>query len=68
MAWPIRNTLGAGAVLVALILTVGPISGAHFNPAVTLADAAQGRLTGSRKPDWRGEVSVAPPRRYSFVS
>ena len=30
--------------LVALILTFGPISGAHFNPAVTLADASQGGL------------------------
>jgi glycerol uptake facilitator-like aquaporin len=34
-AWPIRNTLATGAVLVALILTFGPISGAHFNPALT---------------------------------
>jgi glycerol uptake facilitator-like aquaporin len=32
------------AALVALILTFGPISGAHFNPAVTLADASQGGL------------------------
>lgn len=30
-----------GAALVALILTFGPISGGHFNPAVTLADAWQ---------------------------
>src|SRR5438132_12913377 len=36
------NTLATGAGLVALILTFGPISGAHFNPAVTLTDAAQG--------------------------
>lgn len=33
------NTLATGAGLVALILTFGPISGAHFNPAVTLSDA-----------------------------
>ena len=33
-----------GASLLALILTFGPISGAHFNPAVTLADAWQGGL------------------------
>ena len=38
----LANTLATGAALVALILTFGPISGAHFNPAVTLADAAQG--------------------------
>lgn len=37
----LANTLVTGATLVALILTFGPISGAHFNPAVTLADASQ---------------------------
>lgn len=37
----LANTLATGAALVALILTFGPISGAHFNPAVTLCDAAQ---------------------------
>jgi glycerol uptake facilitator-like aquaporin len=35
------NTIATGAALVALILTFGPVSGAHFNPAVTLADASQ---------------------------
>jgi glycerol uptake facilitator-like aquaporin len=35
------NTIATGAALVALILTFGPISGAHFNPAVTLADAIE---------------------------
>src|ERR1700716_1866800 len=38
----LANAIATGAGLVALILTFGPISGAHFNPAVTLADAAQG--------------------------
>jgi hypothetical protein len=37
----LENTLATGAALVALILCFGPISGAHFNPAVTLADATQ---------------------------
>jgi glycerol uptake facilitator-like aquaporin len=41
----LANTLATGAALVALILTFGPISGAHFNPAVTLAAAAQGVLS-----------------------
>jgi glycerol uptake facilitator-like aquaporin len=41
----LANTLATGAGLVALILTFGPISGAHFNPAVTLADAVQGGTT-----------------------
>jgi glycerol uptake facilitator-like aquaporin len=40
----LANTLATGAALVALILTFGPISGAHFNPAVTLADASRGGL------------------------
>jgi glycerol uptake facilitator-like aquaporin len=40
----LANTIATGAGLVALILTFGPISGAHFNPAVTLADATQGGL------------------------
>src|SRR5678815_277286 len=35
----LANTLATGAALVTLILTFGPISGAHFNPAVTVADA-----------------------------
>jgi glycerol uptake facilitator-like aquaporin len=38
----LANTLATGAALVALILTFGPISGAHLNPVVTLADASQG--------------------------
>ncbi len=40
----LANTLATGAMLVALILTFGPISGAHLNPAVTLADASHGGL------------------------
>ena len=38
------NTLATGAGLVALILTFGPISGAHFNPVVTLGDVYFGHL------------------------
>jgi len=44
----LANTLATGAALVALILTFGPVSGAHFNPAVTLADASQGGLPWNR--------------------
>ena len=35
----LANTVATGAALVALILTLGPVSGAHLNPAVTLAEA-----------------------------
>jgi len=38
----LANSVATGATLVALILAFGPISGAHFNPAVTLAEAAIG--------------------------
>jgi glycerol uptake facilitator-like aquaporin len=46
----LANTIATGAALVALILTFGPISGAHFNPAVTLADASQGGIAWSDVP------------------
>jgi glycerol uptake facilitator-like aquaporin len=38
------NTLPTGAILTVLILTFGPISGAHFNPAVSIAMALCGEL------------------------
>jgi glycerol uptake facilitator-like aquaporin len=43
----LANTIATGAALVALILTFGPISGAHLNPAVTLADALEHRISWS---------------------
>jgi glycerol uptake facilitator-like aquaporin len=46
----LANTIATGAALVALILTFGPISGAHFNPAVTLADASQDGLAWREVP------------------
>jgi glycerol uptake facilitator-like aquaporin len=44
----LANTIATGAALVALILTFGSISGAHFNPVVSFADASQGGLTWSK--------------------
>jgi len=41
----LANTIATGAALVALILTFGAISGAHFNPAVTLCDAMEGGVS-----------------------
>jgi len=46
----LANTIATGATLVALILTFGPISGAHLNPAVTLADASQDGLAWREVP------------------
>ena len=43
----LANTIATGATLVALILTFGPISGAHFNPVVSLADALERGLPWS---------------------
>lgn len=43
----LANTLATGAALVALILTFGPISGAHFNPVVSVADALEQGLPWS---------------------
>lgn len=39
------NTIPTGAILVVLITMLGPVSGAHFNPAVTLAFCLRGELT-----------------------
>ena len=43
----LANTIATGAALVAIILAFGPISGAHLNPAVTLADAIERGLSWS---------------------
>lgn len=43
----LANAIATGAALVALILTFGPISGAHLNPAVTLALTTKNSLTDS---------------------
>jgi glycerol uptake facilitator-like aquaporin len=40
----LANTVATGAALVALILTFGPISGAHLNPAVTLSFAVRSEI------------------------
>jgi glycerol uptake facilitator-like aquaporin len=54
----LANTLATGAALAALILSFGPISGAHFNPAVTLADASQGGIAWRDVPAYLGAQVV----------
>ena len=48
----LANTIATGATLTTLIFTFGPISGAHFNPAVTLADATQGGISWREVPGY----------------
>ncbi len=40
----LANSIATGVVLIALIYALGPVSGAHFNPAVTLGEALRGKL------------------------
>jgi glycerol uptake facilitator-like aquaporin len=54
----LANTLATGAALVALILTFGPISGAHFNPVVTLGMAMRKLLPWSEMPLYVGSQFV----------
>ncbi len=49
------NAIATGAMLFAIITTLGPVSGAHFNPAVTLAFAL------------RGEIAPGPALQYVVV-
>jgi glycerol uptake facilitator-like aquaporin len=48
----LANTIATGAALVALILAFGPISGAHFNPVVTLSDALEGGIRWRETPGY----------------
>ena len=48
----LANTVATVAALVALILTFGPISGAHFNPAVSIVDASQNGLRWREVPGY----------------
>lgn len=50
----LANTLATGGVLVAIILAFGQISGAHFNPAVSVADAMRGGLAWREVPVYVG--------------
>jgi glycerol uptake facilitator-like aquaporin len=56
----LANTLATGAALAALVLALGPISGAHLNPAVTLSEAWRGALAWRDVPTYvSGQVAGA---------
>lgn len=73
----LQNALATAGALTAMILALGPVSGAHLNPAVTLADRAFGgahqprddrlhlgaELRRHRRGDSR-QPHVRPPRRH----
>lgn len=46
----VANTIATGAILVVLITIFGPVSGAHFNPVVTLVMAPPGAALAPRRP------------------
>jgi glycerol uptake facilitator-like aquaporin len=48
----LANAIATGAMLVVLILTLGPISGGHFNPVVTVAITSQGGLRWAEAPGY----------------
>jgi glycerol uptake facilitator-like aquaporin len=48
----LANAIATGCVLYVLITALGPVSGAHFNPVVTLIEAAQHRLPRARVPGY----------------
>jgi len=54
----LANALATGAILVVLITILGPVSGAHFNPAVTLAMALR-RSIGPREALLYAAVQIA---------
>jgi aquaporin Z len=47
---PLAAALAAGGIIVAMTAAFSPVSGAHFNPAITLGLIAAGRLDSSRAP------------------
>jgi glycerol uptake facilitator-like aquaporin len=57
----LANTIATGAALVALILTFGPISGAHFNPAVTFVDAIEHGVS------WKDAACYVPAQCFGGI-
>jgi glycerol uptake facilitator-like aquaporin len=58
----LENAAATGAGLYAIILMFGPVSGAHFNPVVSFADAALGGLS------WRDAAAYLPAQVAGCVT
>jgi arsenate reductase len=58
----LENSAATAAGLFAVILMLGPVSGAHFNPVVSLADAALGGIT------WRDAIAYLPAQVAGCVT
>jgi len=58
----LENSAATAAGLFAIILMFGPVSGAHFNPAVSFADAAMGGLS------WRDAAAYLPAQVAGCVA
>ena len=56
----LENTFATAAALAAIILVIGPVSGAHLNPAVTLVDCSFGRCTTAEAAGYIGRGSMGP--------
>jgi glycerol uptake facilitator-like aquaporin len=64
----LANTIATGAALVALILAFGCVSGAHFNPVVTLAEVIEGSSVGMRPlPTLPCRLSAASSEPLSLI-
>ena len=57
----LANTIATGATLVALILAFGPISGAHLNPVVSVADALESGLS------WPETLAYIPAQIFGGI-
>jgi glycerol uptake facilitator-like aquaporin len=57
-----ENAAATAAGLFAIILMFGPVSGGHFNPVVSLADAAFGGIR------WRDALAYTPPKSQAASS
>jgi glycerol uptake facilitator-like aquaporin len=64
----LANSMATGTALIAILLAFGPISGAHLNPAVTLADAWGGGVAWRDTPSQSQLIHETEADRFSASS